>query len=676
MLKKFLRILVAISLLPLTVIVSSQPATAASFDPTNLAYTRSSVDGLITVTWTLPADRSTVTGYQVAVDSAGSGKMVVMNISDTSTTSVKICYPFTGNTDLFLASKTSSQTPAYTDNMRPVPSYWLSILDTAFGSLSGASCTANTTAYNYTVNFFPGTGSGSMASITGTGFAVTLPANAFTKGAATFQGWATSSGGPVVHVDQKTISLSGATTLNLYAVWSDDAASSSIAINYDSNGGSGSDPASPITVANNDTFTVPSNPYTRDGYRFTWWSSGSDTFTAGERFPKTGTVTSGPVNVTANWTPNKYTYDSNTATAGTVISDQVYAGTQLTAATNTYTAPTGYEFGGWCSVPITVGESACTGGTKYAAGANIPAPTSAVVTLYAIWQTPAPAGGGGGGSAPAPVYVPKPPTISSISAPEVCAVSSQLTIKGTYLGSATVKVDGLSARVISASSTEMLIALPSAPVGTKTITVTNDDGSATTTVKYSFIDSPLYVDYIYPETYKDRDFKYTFKAQDATKYEISGFLPAGLTLNPLTGEITGAPTQTGNYVFTIIASNLCDSTPLNVYMFVDKPIPNAFTCSVAFNNPRTNTISDIKLANLKTCLSPVPDLSPKYISPVIFLSGGIPAGLSADEALTHPRYLPIISLIQSMNLNAQIYYGAFSGSADSVQLNVYWPDPA
>ena len=147
-------------------------------------------------------------------------------------------------------------------------------------------------------------------------------------------------------------------------------------------------------------------------------------------------------------------------------------------------------------------------------------------------------------------------------------------------------------------------------------------------------------------------------------------------MNPLTGEITGAPTQTGNYVFTIIASNLCDSTPLNVYMFVDKPIPNAFTCSVAFNNPRTNTISDIKLANLKTCLSPVPDLSPKYISPVIFLSGGIPAGLSADEALTHPRYLPIISLIQSMNLNAQIYYGAFSGSADSVQLNVYWPDPA
>jgi hypothetical protein len=111
-------------------------------------------------------------------------------------------------------------------------------------------------------------------------------------------------------------------------------------------------------------------------------------------------------------------------------------------------------------------------------------------------------------------------------------------------------------------------------------------------------------------------------------------------------------------------------------MFVDKPIPNAFTCSVAFNNPRTNTISDIKLANLKTCLSPVPDLSPKYISPVIFLSGGIPAGLTADEALTHPRYLPIIDLIQSMNLNAQIYYGAFSGSTDSVQLNVYWPDPS
>ena len=69
-------------------------------------------------------------------------------------------------------------------------------------------------------------------------------------------------------------------------------------------------------------------------------------------------------------------------------------------------------------------------------------------------------------------------------------------------------------------------------------------------------------------------------------------------------------------------------------------------------------------------------LSPKYIQPVVFLSGGVPAELTPDQALTHPRYLPIIAAIQSVNANAQIYLGAFSGTLDSVQVNVYWPDPS
>ena len=177
----------------------------------------------------------------------------------------------------------------------------------------------------------------------------------------------------------------------------------------------------------------------------------------------------------------------------------------------------------------------------------------------AIWTANS---GGGGAPAPAPVYVPHPPTITSISAPEVCAVSSQLIIKGTWLSGATATVDGVAARVIASSSNEMTIQLPSAPVGTKTIKVTNVDGSATTTVKYSFADTPIYVDYIYPETYKDRAFSYLFKATDAAKYEISGVMPAGLTLDPLTGELSGAPTQEGNFVFQIIASNICASTQI------------------------------------------------------------------------------------------------------------------
>lgn len=310
--------------------------------------------------------------------------------------------------------------------------------------------------------------------------------------------------------------------------------------------------------------------------------------------------------------------------------------------------------------------------TASAAGNSIYLDATNVTRTFIITA----ASGGGGGGSSTPVYVPHPPTITSISAPEVCAISSQLVIKGTWLSGATAKVDGVSAQVLASSSNEMIIKLPSAAVGTKTITVTNADGSATTTVNYAFADTPIYVDYVYPETFKDRFFSYVFKALDAVKYEISGTMPAGLTLNSTTGELSGAPTQTGDFVFKIIASNICASTTLVVYMFVDKAIPAAFTCSVAFNVPTSNNITDQKLAALKTCLAKTSSLSPKYVQPIIFISGGIPAGLTPDEALTHPRYLPILALIESMNLNEQLYLGAFDGNLNTVQLNVYWPEPS
>lgn len=281
----------------------------------------------------------------------------------------------------------------------------------------------------------------------------------------------------------------------------------------------------------------------------------------------------------------------------------------------------------------------------------------------------------GSSSPPPPVYVPRPPTITSISVPEVCAIGSQLTLNGTYLSGATVTVDGVAVQVISSSYEKMTISLPAAVVGTKKIEVTNNDGSASTTIKYKFIESPMYVNFLYPATYKDMAFSYTFTATNTEKYSIEGVMPAGLTLNPLTGEISGTPTVDGTFQFTIVASNFCDQTYLDVYMFVDKAIPNAFTCTVAFPVSRSNTISDYKLTQLRNCLESATKISPATVNPVIFLSGGLPAGLTVDQSLTHPRYLPILDVILSLNLNAQIYLGAFSGATDSVQINVYWPLP-
>ncbi len=627
------------------------------------------------MSWVAPTDTSGLQGYKVIVDSSGSGKNVSQLVNSTSFTSAKICFPFTGQTKVFVASVTSSRTDPTLANPSNPEAYWTVFNLGALGSLSGVACATSTTAYSYTVVFNKNadTATATMETITGTAFAVVLPTNAFLYTDYTFTGWAeTSTATTKQYNDGASVNLTSSWNVTLYAIWASNASLSSFDIIYDDGGGSGSSPASPLTVNRNETFTVPSNTYTKEGYLFKWWSAGADTFTAGSTYPKSGTVTSGPVTLTANWSANKYVYNANTGT-GTAMSDQTYAGSQLTASTNTYTAPSGYEFDGWCSAQLALGITTCSGSNnKYAEGANIPAPSSATVTLYAIWKTPS---AGGGGPAPAPVYVPKPPTISSISAPEVCAVMGQLAIKGTNLIGSTVKVDDLSAQVLSASANELLIALPSAPVGTKTLTVTNSDGSATTSLKYEFVDSPIYVDYLYPSTYANRAFSYTFKATDATKYEISGKLPAGLSLNSTTGELSGTPTTVGEYEFIIMASNLCDQVPLIVYMYVDKAIPNAFTCSVDFNVTGSNTINAFRLANLERCLAKTETLSPKYVDPIIFLSGGIPSYLTEEEALTHPRYLPIIEVIQNLKVNAQIYLGAFEGSLSSVQVNVYWPEP-
>ena len=81
------------------------------------------------------------------------------------------------------------------------------------------------------------------------------------------------------------------------------------------------------------------------------------------------------------------------------------------------------------------------------------------------------------------------------------------------------------------------------------------------------------------------------------------------------------------------------------------------------------------MSQLRKCLDVIYKVTPATISPVIFISGGLPAGLTVEESLTHPRYLPILDLVVSMKLNAQIYLGAFNGSSTEVQLNVYWPQP-
>ena len=427
-------------------------------------------------------------------------------------------------------------------------------------------------------------------------------------------------------------------------------------ITFDTNGGIYSDSTTSknVTLAFNVNAlgNVPSTP-TYTGYSLLGWATTSGATTA----LSTYLVPAENKTLYAVWTTSTVytvTFNSNYGTPTTTTQSSSVA---TALADNTFTR-SGYTFANWCTTDT------CSGGTTYNNRASYD--FTASITLYAKWSVET-------SPTPAPVYLPTPPTITRISSPEVCAIGSQLIITGTYLNGATAKVEGISAAVLSSSFNSLLISLPTLALGTKTIVVTNVDGTASTTVKYNFVDTPIYVNFIYPETFKDKDFSYTFTATNAEKYSIFGTLPAGLTLNPLTGELSGAPTMEGDFVFTIVASNFCDNAYLIVYMFVDKAIPSTFTCNVMFNVPKSDNISDIKLSQLKTCLDKIKTLSPKYIQPIIYLSGGIPAGLNSQQALTHPRYVKIIQFIQSIGFDYQFYVGAFGGSTDTVQINVYWP---
>jgi uncharacterized repeat protein (TIGR02543 family) len=88
-----------------------------------------------------------------------------------------------------------------------------------------------------------------------------------------------------------------ATSLTFYAVWT----GSSQTISYANGGGTGTAPSSPTTVAFGATFTTPANTYTRNGFYFSGWSDGTNTYSAGVPYPATGTV-SGNVSLTAQWT--------------------------------------------------------------------------------------------------------------------------------------------------------------------------------------------------------------------------------------------------------------------------------------------------------------------------------------------------------------------------------------
>lgn len=165
------------------------------------------------------------------------------------------------------------------------------------------------------------------------------------------------------------------------------------------------------------------------------------------------------------------------------------------------------------------------------------------------------------------------PVISSVTA----VLGSKLQIKGTSLVSpgqvSSVTVDGVTATIVTATATEIVVAMPSGKTG-GAIKITNFCGSNTNPVSFNFT-APT-ISYNSGNVFFPKGIAFSVQPQlisgdPVESYSISPLtLPAGLSFNTTTGIISG--TATANFAssaFTVTATNLGGSKTTTFSLTVD-----------------------------------------------------------------------------------------------------------
>ena len=204
----------------------------------------------------------------------------------------------------------------------------------------------------------------------------------FSRSGYSFAGW---SDGTNTYAAGATYTVLG-TDVTLTAQW----IGASYSVTYIANGGSGSLPTQG-NLSSGETFTVQSNPLTRNGYSFVAWNDGSANYAAGSIY----TIASANVSLIAQWTATGYTisYEGNGSDGGSAPTTGRYVtgGAPYSVALNSFTK-TGFSFTGWKS----------STNFDYAPGAGYA--TSADLVLTAQWTAKVIAisynVNGGSGSAP------------------------------------------------------------------------------------------------------------------------------------------------------------------------------------------------------------------------------------------------------------------------------------
>ncbi len=204
------------------------------------------------------------------------------------------------------------------------------------------------------------------------------------------------------------------------------------------------------------------------------------------------------------------------------------------------------------------------------------------------------------------------------------------------------------------SSSGAITGTPTTPQGYSfTIRAANGDGAVTVSYSGSTGSPPVWVDQTLGSFLQGRGYSDAVSATNSPTYTISaGSLPAGISLNSSTGAVTGTPSGSGSYSFTIQASNSSGT------------ITASFSGSIVLvpnwiDNTLGTVINGVAFSDAVSATN-----SPSYS----VTSGSLPAGLSLNSSTGEVTGTPAgsVGTAYSFTITATNAQGsvsqAFSGS--------------
>lgn len=274
---------------------------------------------------------------------------------------------------------------------------------------------------------------------------------------------------------------------------------------------------------------------------------------------------------------------------------------------------------------------------------------------------------------PAPPPPPPPPVITSLSATLLCAASNDLIIYGSAFEGASVTFDGAAVPIKQSSASSLVVTLPSAPLGTKSLVVTTPNGRATATVTYLTASKPKFQPIRIPYLSQGTAINLDIAADDARSFKLTGRLPSGVTFNEVTGLISGTPTENGVYVLSIVAVGVCGEVNSTLELDIDAPTPNAMSHRINFL-PGSCELTDSAKASFEEFITKIKGLSPRNIIPDIYISGGS-KNSDPNSPTAKCRQESLCDLLLIEDLTGDILTDVFTGSENRIEVIVYWPRP-